>query len=100
MQGAVAGSLCLQMFTLVLASLLSLGASNKEVAFCVVFVVVIVGAELLTANVVLLGGSVSFFQSLSLLGYCLFPLDVAAIVAFFVRPVPWCYCVSANIFAK
>lgn len=76
----------MQIFTLVLASLLSLNQANKEVAFCIVFVVVIAGASLLTANVVLLGGAVSFFQSLSLLGYCLFPVDVAAIVAFFVRP--------------
>lgn len=78
----------MQIFTLVLASLLSSGYGNKEVAFCVVFVVVVAGAALLTANVVLLGGAVSFFQSLSLLGYCLFPIDVAAVVAFFVRPAP------------
>ena len=31
-------------------------------------------------NVVLLGGNIGFFQSMCLLGYCLFPMDVAAIV--------------------
>ena len=36
-------------------------------------------------NVVLLGGNIGFFQSLCLLGYCLFPLDIAAIVAIFVK---------------
>jgi hypothetical protein len=34
----------------------------------------------LTVNVVLLGGNIGFFQSMCLLGYCLFPMDVAAII--------------------
>ena len=50
----------------------------------VVFGVCAVGAVVLTLNVVLLGGNIGFFQSLCLLGYCLLPLDVAAIVATFV----------------
>lgn len=33
-----------------------------------------------TRKQVLLGGTIGFFQSLCLLGYCLFPMDVAAIV--------------------
>ncbi len=45
-----------------------------------VFAVVTLGAVILTINVVLLGGNIGFFQSLCLLGYCLFPIDVAAIV--------------------
>jgi hypothetical protein len=45
-----------------------------------VFALVSVGAIVLTVNVVLLGGTIGFFQSLCLLGYCLFPIDVAAIV--------------------
>ena len=51
----------------------------------VVFGVCAAGAVVLTINVVLLGGNIGFFQSLCLLGYCLFPLDVAAIVATFVK---------------
>jgi hypothetical protein len=39
-----------------------------------------VRAIVLTLNVQLLGGSIIFFQSLSVLGYCLFPLDVSALV--------------------
>ena len=50
----------------------------------VVFGVCAMGAVVLTLNVVLLGGNIGFFQSLCLLGYCLLPLDVAAIVATFV----------------
>ncbi len=42
------------------------------------------GAVVLTVNVVLLGGNIGFFQSMCLLGYCLFPMDLAAIVAAFV----------------
>ena len=38
------------------------------------------GAVVLTVNVVLLGGNIGFFQSMCLLGYCLFPMDLAAIV--------------------
>ena len=38
------------------------------------------GAVVLTVNVVLLGGNIGFFQSMCLLGYCLFPMDCAAIV--------------------
>ena len=40
---------------------------------------------MLTVNVVLLGGTIGFFQSLCLLGYCLFPMDVAAIVCVAVK---------------
>ena len=56
----------------------------RHAALQVVFGVCAAGAVVLTINVVLLGGNIGFFQSLCLLGYCLFPLDVAAIVATFV----------------
>jgi hypothetical protein len=80
----------LQIFTLLLASLLSLASNQKEVTFCIVFVVVIAGGLVLTMNVILLGGTVSFFQSISLLGYCMFPLDIAAMFSYLVRfqPLP------------
>ena len=78
----------MQIFNLSLACILSLGASDPERTFCVVFIVVIAGALLLTVNVVLLGGAVSLLQSVSLLGYCMFPLDIAALVCSFVRPPP------------
>lgn len=50
-----------------------------------VFALISVGAIALTINVVLLGGTIGFFQSLCLLGYCLFPMDVAAIVCVTVK---------------
>lgn len=39
-----------------------------------------IGAIVLTVNIILLGGTIVFFQSLCLLGYCLFPLVVAAAI--------------------
>lgn len=48
--------------------------------FAVAFALLAAGAVVLTLNVLLLGGHIIFFQSLSLLGYCLFPLDVGALI--------------------
>lgn len=55
-------------------------AIDKSKVFAVAFAVLAAGAVVLTLNVLLLGGHIIFFQSLSLLGYCLFPLDVGALV--------------------
>mmetsp|Transcript_16277 Transcript_16277/g.48805 ORF Transcript_16277/g.48805 Transcript_16277/m.48805 type:complete len:240 (+) Transcript_16277:184-903(+) len=72
-------------FTLVLASCLSIGYKPPSAVFSVVFAVVSFGSLVLTVNVVLLGGNIGFFQALCLLGYCLFPIDVAAIVSVFIK---------------
>ncbi|KAK9150636.1 hypothetical protein Syun_008945 [Stephania yunnanensis] len=48
--------------------------------FAVAFALLAAGAIILTLNVLLLGGHIIFFQSLSLLGYCLFPLDIGALI--------------------
>ncbi|CAI7734536.1 unnamed protein product [Closterium sp. NIES-53] len=68
-------------FIITLALLLSSSAThNKAHVFAVVFGTVSTGAVVLTLNVQLLGGRIIFFQSLSLLGYCLVPLDLAALL--------------------
>ncbi|KAM0751807.1 Yip1-domain-containing protein [Meredithblackwellia eburnea MCA 4105] len=74
-------------FCLTLAVLLSMNASTEQSLpiFTGVFVLVWVGSIVITLNAKLLGGKVSFFQSLCVLGYCLFPLDIAALVSVFVR---------------
>ncbi|PSC71949.1 YIPF6-like protein [Micractinium conductrix] len=72
-------------FVLGLAISLSIGAATASKTFSLVFALVSVGAIVLTVNVVLLGGTIGFFQSLCLLGYCLFPMDVAAIVCVTVK---------------
>lgn len=48
--------------------------------FAEVFVVVWVGSFVITLNSKLLGGTISFFQSLCVLGYCIMPLTVALVV--------------------
>lgn len=67
-------------FMLVLAIVLSLGENDPSSVFAMVFAEVALGAIVLTINVILLGGELVFFQAVCLLGYCLFPLVVAAIV--------------------
>ncbi len=71
-------------FTLGLAVTLSIGAAKPASTFSLIFALLSIGAIVLTVNVVLLGGTIGFFQSLCLLGYCLFPLDAAAIICLFV----------------
>ncbi|KAI8092680.1 Yip1 domain-containing protein [Halteromyces radiatus] len=53
--------------------------------FTGVFVIVWLGAAVVTLNAKLLGGAVSFFQSVCVIGYCLFPLVAASIVSIFVH---------------
>lgn len=67
-----------QTFALALALILSAGSPKPSTVFSLVFGVCAAGAVVLTANVGLLGGNIGFFQSLCLLGYCLFPLAAAA----------------------
>jgi hypothetical protein len=50
-----------------------------------VFTEVALGAIILTVNVILLGGDIVFFQSMCLIGYCLFPINIAAVVCLFVK---------------
>eukprot|EP00162_Nutomonas_longa_P001849 comp12423_c0_seq1/m.16271 comp12423_c0_seq1/g.16271 ORF comp12423_c0_seq1/g.16271 comp12423_c0_seq1/m.16271 type:complete len:165 (-) comp12423_c0_seq1:56-550(-) len=62
----------------------SLSAQAPEgqaaLVFGSVFVIVWCGAGVVTLNALLLGGKISFFQSVCVLGYCLFPLTLSAIV--------------------
>ncbi|XP_066364073.1 protein YIP4a-like isoform X2 [Miscanthus floridulus] len=68
-------------FIVLLGLILSWSATaKKSQVFAVAFAVLAAGAIVFTLNVLLLGGHIIFFQSLSLLGYCLFPLDVGALI--------------------
>mmetsp|Transcript_29559 Transcript_29559/g.35977 ORF Transcript_29559/g.35977 Transcript_29559/m.35977 type:complete len:273 (+) Transcript_29559:191-1009(+) len=64
-------------------------ASEKRSVFASVFVTMWVGSTVVTINTVLLGGTISFFQSLCVLGYCVFPLDVAAFVIVVFKHTPF-----------
>ncbi|KAL8493310.1 hypothetical protein ACS0TY_024503 [Phlomoides rotata] len=68
-------------FIVFLGLILSWSATvRKSEVFAVSFALLAAGAIILTLNVLLLGGHIIFFQSLSLLGYCLFPLDIGALI--------------------
>ncbi|KAK0223316.1 hypothetical protein IW262DRAFT_1365860 [Armillaria fumosa] len=74
--------------------------------FTSVIVICSLGALAVTVQAKLLGGRVSFFQGLCVLGYCIAPLDIAALVSCFVRIiyvrapialVAWAWCVWASV---
>jgi protein YIPF6 len=67
---------------LLLSSTLGLTAPAEVASsiFAAVFVIVWAGAAAVTLNAQLLGGSISFFQSVCILGYCVFPLTLSALV--------------------
>eukprot|EP00918_Siedleckia_nematoides_P046874 GHVU01102738.1.p1 GENE.GHVU01102738.1~~GHVU01102738.1.p1 ORF type:complete len:197 (-),score=19.72 GHVU01102738.1:348-938(-) len=73
---------------LTLSVILWLQASylQRKLVFSLVFIVVWVGAAVVTANAVLLGGNMSFFQCVCVLGYCICPLDIAAAVCYLIPP--------------
>ncbi|XP_057312814.1 protein YIPF6-like [Hydractinia symbiolongicarpus] len=66
---------------IILATLLqSSHDSDGSPEFAQVFVIVWIGASVVTVNSKLLGGTISFFQSLCVLGYCILPLTLALLV--------------------
>ena len=75
---------------LALGILLSFRAPTDQASlvFAAVFLAVWVGGTVVTINAQLLGGTISFFQSLCVLGYSIFPMVIAALVIFFL-PVSW-----------
>ncbi|KAL8778302.1 MAG: hypothetical protein Q9194_002074 [Teloschistes cf. exilis] len=70
-------------FCLLLSLLLSMTASSdqKTAVFSGVFAMIWVGEAVVTAQIKLLGGNISFFQSVCIIGYTLFPLVVAALLS-------------------
>jgi uncharacterized membrane protein YhdT len=69
---------------LLLSTVLSLTApgDTASMVFAAVFVIVWFGAAAVTVNAQLLGGTISFFQSVCILGYCVFPLTLSAMGCF------------------
>ncbi|KAK2726500.1 hypothetical protein QYM36_000816 [Artemia franciscana] len=57
-------------------------ASESGPEFAEVFLIVCLGAIVVTLNSSLLGGKISFFQSVCVLGYCLLPCVIALTVCF------------------
>ncbi|RFU35685.1 hypothetical protein B7463_g735, partial [Scytalidium lignicola] len=78
-------------FCLLLSLLLSFNAraDQKSVVFSGVFAMVWIGEAVVTLQIKLLGGNISFAQSVCIIGYTLFPLVVAALLsALHLRPIP------------
>jgi protein YIPF6 len=75
---------------LALAVLLSFNApvGQASLVFATVFCAVWFGAAVVTINTQLLGGTISFFQSVCVLGYCVFPMTMAAVVVMLFKMLP------------
>merc|ERR1712211_221773 len=72
--------LCTLMATILQGHSTEDSVSDGGPEFAEVFVIVWVGAMIVTLNTKLLGGSISFFQSVCVLGYCLLPLVLSLIL--------------------
>jgi len=74
---------------LLLSTLLSLtsstGSETNSSTFSTVFLLVWIGSLVVTVNAQLLGGTISLFQSLSVMGYSVFPLAVSKMLIMVVK---------------
>ena len=79
----------ISIFILLFYSLLSIETDTNEsnLIFEIIFVVVWGGACVISINSTLLGGKMSIFQGICLLGYCLFPLVICAVINLFLGHV-------------
>ncbi|KAI1172530.1 Yip1 domain-containing protein [Nemania sp. FL0916] len=78
-------------FCLALAVLLSICGQpkQKDAIFSGVFATVWIGEAIVTLQIKLLGGNISFMQSVCIIGYTLFPLVIAALLsAVGLPPIP------------
>mmetsp|Transcript_38379 Transcript_38379/g.56312 ORF Transcript_38379/g.56312 Transcript_38379/m.56312 type:complete len:249 (+) Transcript_38379:63-809(+) len=73
-----------------LSIILSFKAPSLQASavFAAVFIAIWIGSTIVTINAQLLGGTISFFQSVCVLGYCVFPLTVSALVIGLLRVTP------------
>ncbi|KAJ7285075.1 hypothetical protein C8J57DRAFT_1290370 [Mycena rebaudengoi] len=93
---------------LLLGIMLSINAPDDQSLniFTSVIAICSIGALTVTIQAKLLGGRVSFFQGLCVLGYCIAPLNIAALIACFVRVIyirapiallAWAWCIWASV---
>lgn len=73
------GPLILCLFLSVILSITA-PSGQTTLLFTGVFSIVTFGAGIVTINMILLGGTVAFFQALCALGYCLFPLAISSLI--------------------
>ena len=53
---------------------------DSALVFTTVFVIIWIGSLIITLNTKLLGGHLSLMQCICLLGYCLFPVNLASLI--------------------
>mmetsp|Transcript_24656 Transcript_24656/g.40596 ORF Transcript_24656/g.40596 Transcript_24656/m.40596 type:complete len:210 (+) Transcript_24656:116-745(+) len=72
---------------MMLAIMLSVEAPHVQSAlvFSAVFVIIWCGSGVVTINALLLGGHISVFQSVCVLGYCIFPLNLACLLGIIIK---------------
>ena len=70
--------------SLIYTSILNLGmeTQDKGKSFGVLFIIMWGGAFVVTVNTKLLGGHISFFQCICVLGYCVFPIVLASVAIY------------------
>jgi hypothetical protein len=54
-------------------------------SFGILFLIMWGGSFVVTINTKLLGGHISFFQCVCVLGYCIFPIVLAAAIIYFLK---------------
>ncbi|CZT17715.1 probable Yip1 domain protein [Ramularia collo-cygni] len=71
------------LFCLLLSFLLSLNAraDQRSLVFSGVFAMIWIGEAVVTLQIKLLGGNISFFQSVCIIGYTLFPMVIASLLS-------------------
>lgn len=71
------------LFCLLLSFLLSINARDdqRSLVFSGVFAMVWIAEAIVTMQIKLLGGNISFFQSVCIIGYTLFPLVIASLLS-------------------
>ena len=60
--------------------ILGFRSNNAESQFGSVFMLIWGGAGIVSINAKLLGGKLYFLQSVSILGYCVFPINLAGLI--------------------
>lgn len=73
------------LLNLLLACTLAISSDDKSGTVILVFSIFWIGGALIYLNANFLGAKISLFQLLCLFGYCLFPLNVSAIIFIIIR---------------
>lgn len=64
---------------------MSLGVETHGKSFGILFLIMWGGSFVVTINTKLLGGHISFFQCVCVLGYCVFPIVLAAGIIYILK---------------